>query len=141
VDTAGNAIVTGSLRGPTQRLRVEKLSPGGKLLWEYLEPGDAGASVGRSVNVDREGNIVVVGEVGSDWLMLGLNPEGQLLWRSTYDGGGATENKDQALSVRVTDSGGIVVAGVQHPVPARFPSLGAVEWRIARYAAPAKAAQ
>jgi outer membrane protein assembly factor BamB len=137
VDSAGNTLVTGALHSPTQRLRVEKLDPGGRLLWEYLEPSDASVSVGRSVDVDREGNAVVVGEVGGNWLMLALNPDGKLLWRFTYDGGGGTENPDVALSVRLTNTGDIIVAGAQHPVPASFPSLGAVEWRVARYAPPA----
>jgi hypothetical protein len=30
-------------------------------------------------------------------------------------------------------AGGFVVSGLVHPLPARYPSRGLVDWRIARY--------
>ena len=68
--------------------------------------------------------------------MLSLDSGGKLLWSSTHDGGGGPRNPDQAHAVAVHPEGGFVVAGIVHPVPPRFPSLGAVEWRIARYRVP-----
>ncbi len=133
VDRLGNAIVTGTWRGRTNSLRVEKLDPSGHLLWEYVDGNDAGIGTGRDVAIDAGGNAIVVGENAEDWVMLALDPDGKLLWRTTYDGGDSSTNKDQAHAVAVVEPDSIVVAGVIHPVPPKFPSLGPVDWRVARY--------
>jgi sugar lactone lactonase YvrE len=128
----GGAVVAGNqtLRGG--HVRVERLAATGERLWDYLGSAGVGAA-GRAVDIDSKGNAFVVGDFASDWLMLALDPSGKLLWRFTYDGGGGPRNADQAHAVAVHPAGGFVVAGVIHPVPPRHPSLGAVEWRVARY--------
>jgi hypothetical protein len=112
--------------------RVEKRDAAGRPLWEYLGHANPTA-ISRAIDLDPQGNAIVVGEIASDWLMLGLDPRGKLLWRFTYDGGGGMANPDRAHAVAVHPAGGFVVAGITHPVPPRPPSLGFVEWRIARY--------
>ncbi len=130
LNSSGGAVVSGSQtrRGPA---RVEKLDAQGQPLWEYLDSERRGAGV--AVDIDPEGNAVVVGEVAADWLMLGLDPSGKLLWRFTYDGGGGPRNPDNAHAVAFHPSGGFIVAGAIHPVPPKPPSLGTVYWRVARY--------
>ncbi len=128
----GEAVVAGSQTLKRGHARVERLEATGRRVWEYLGQAGLGAS-GRAVDIDPEGNAVVAGEIASDWLMFGLDPRGKLRWRFTYEGGGGTQNPDQAHAVAVHPGGGFVVAGVVHPVPPKPPSLGAVEWRIARY--------
>ena len=128
----GQAIVVGGQTLKQGHARVERLSMRGRRLWEYL--GRAGRSAaGRAVDIDPEGNAIVVGEIASDWLMLALDPIGKLLWQFTHDGGGGTANPDRAHAIAVHPAGGFVVAGIVHPLPPKPPSLGLVEWRVARY--------
>ena len=128
----GEAVIAGNQRLKRTHVRVERLDARGRQLWEYLDHSGIGAS-GRAVDVDAAGNAIVVGEFSTDWLMLGLDPSGRLLWRFTHDGGGGRKNPDRALAVAVHPSGDFIVAGFTHPVPPKPPSLGFVEWRIARY--------
>jgi hypothetical protein len=130
LDPRSEAIVTGT-QGRRQ-LRVEKLDPKGQRLWDYLDPKGQGA-IGRAVDIDSEGNAIIVGDAGSDWLMLSLDPRGNVLWRFTYDGGGGLQNADHAYAVALHPSGDFIVAGAIHPVPLDPPALGAVSWRVARY--------
>ncbi len=132
VRSEGAAVVSGTQRLRARHARVEKLDADGYPLWEYLDPQGQGG-IGRAVDIDSNGNAVVVGDVAADWLMLGLDPGGNLLWRFTYDGGGGLENADHAHAVAFHPSGGFVVAGAIHPVPRRPPTLGDVYWRVAHY--------
>ena len=132
LDANRGPVITGSQTLRRTHARVEMLDASGRRLWEYLDPTTARATL-RGVDIDPQANAVVVGESAADWLMLGLDPRGKLLWSSTHDGGGGPKNPDQAHAVAIHPAGGFVVAGVTHPVPPKHPSLGAVEWRIARY--------
>lgn len=128
----GDTLIVGNQRLKLGHARVEKRDAAGRPLWEYLGHADPSA-ISRAIDMDSQGNAIVVGEIASDWLMLGLDPGGKLLWRFTHDGGGGTANPDRAHAVAVHPAGGFVVVGITHPVPPKPPSLGAVEWRIARY--------
>ncbi|NPA48128.1 MAG: CGP-CTERM sorting domain-containing protein [Thermococci archaeon] len=91
---------------------VMKLSPNGSVIWAktYGGPGD---DRGRSVAVEPNGDIVVVGVTKSfgagdyDFWVLKLSPNGSIIWQKTY--GGSTE--DIATSVVVTKDGNILVGG------------------------------
>lgn len=132
VDAEGNSTVTGVWSGAEgSHLRVEKLDPAGQVVWEYID--EEPFTIGRAVALRANGGAIVVGETAEDWLMLELDPSGRLLWCSTRDGGGGKKNPDQAHAVALTGDGGFIAAGVDHPVPPKFPNLGAVEWRVARY--------
>jgi hypothetical protein len=131
LDASGNALVTGSWRDPKDILRVEKLDADGHSLWAYVD--EAGGAIGRGIALDAAGNTVVVGETETDWVLLALDDKANLLWRLTHDGGGGAANRDQAFAVALHPSGDLVVSGSVHPLPPKPPSLGLIEWRIARY--------
>ena len=129
---SGALLLSGSqtLRG--KQARVEMRNADGKLVWEYVDRLGRG-SVGTAVDSDGEENAILVGENAGDWLLLGLDAAGELLWRFTFDAGGKVDNPDRAHSVALHPAGGFVVGGVIHPLPRRGPSLGAVSWRVAHY--------
>ena len=53
-----------------------------------------------------------------------------------YDAGGKPINRDQAYSIALAPPRDLVIAGIAHPLPAKWPHLGNVQWRIARYTLP-----
>jgi DNA-binding beta-propeller fold protein YncE len=131
VDPADNILVAGRWRDRNDTLRIEKLNPNGDSLWAYAD--EAGGMIGRGITVDSAGNAIIVGESDTDWVILSLDANANLLWRFTHEGGGGRINRDQAFSVAHHPDGGFVVTGLVHPLPPEFPSLGLVDWRIARY--------
>jgi sugar lactone lactonase YvrE len=132
VSPAGQTVVTGNVLTRGSHLRVEALDSGGATVWEYLDPvGKAG--IGRGVDVDPNGQVLAVGDIASDWLLLKLDPQGKLVWRFRYDGGGGRRNSDLAQAVAWLPSGDFLVAGAVHTLPPKPPSLGAVSWRVVRY--------
>jgi hypothetical protein len=133
----GNSTITGVWAPPSGRtLRVERRDPNGKVLWAYVDPPGDPNEAGRAIALDADGRAYVAGETASDWLVLGFDRDGNPLWRMLYDGGGQAINKDQAWSIAVLPPRDLVIVGVAHPLPAHLPSLGKVQWRIARYALP-----
>lgn len=129
----GAATVAGMWTGPDgPALRVERLAAGGEPRWAYVEPAPP-RSFGRAVALDRSGRAFVAGESGTDWLLLSLDAQGRRRWRTTVDGGGGEFNKDQALALALREPDALFASGVFHPEPPRPPSLGSVQWRIARY--------
>ena len=137
VGADGNATITGVWTPASGRtLRVERRDPNGNVLWAYVDPpGDPNES-GRAVALDDKGNAYIAGETESDWLVMAFDPAGRPQWRMLYDGGGKAINKDQAWSVAFLPPHDLMIVGVAHPIPARLPILGEVQWRIARYALP-----
>jgi hypothetical protein len=131
IDSSDNIVVVGQWREQRDLLRVEKLNSEGQSLWAYAD--QPGGIIARAVTIDPSGTIIVVGETDIDWIMLGLDASANLLWRFTHDGGGGRRNRDQAFSVASHRGDGFVVTGLVHPLPMKFPSLGFVDWRIARY--------
>jgi sugar lactone lactonase YvrE len=137
VDIDGTATITGAWTPPGGRtLRVERRHPNGAVLWAYIDPpGDADES-GRAVALDGTGRAYVAGDTGTDWLVIALDKEGRPRWRLRHDGGGAAVNRDQATAIALVPPRDLFVAGIVHPLPAQLPSLGKVQWRLARYTLP-----
>ncbi|HUU42823.1 MAG TPA: DUF4214 domain-containing protein, partial [Planctomycetota bacterium] len=137
VDVSGNIFVTGwtlSSSFPTtpgafdttlsaQEAFVTRLTAGGAVVWSTLLGGDAN-DVGWDVAIDREGNVVVVGETRSDnfdttdgfdttwntnddaFVTVFVN-DGSLLWSSYLGGSG----NDYAYGVDVNSASAIYITG------------------------------
>jgi hypothetical protein len=129
----GGVIVAGDRTTTRRNLRVEKRDGNGALLWEYEASSPAGAVLANAVALNRNQDVFVSGDIGSDWLVLSLDNRGRRRWHFTYDGGGTLKNRDQAFGVAFQDPRRLLVCGRIHPLPPEPPSLGPVEWRVAAY--------
>lgn len=89
--------------------------PSGELLWSQTIDRQGGTDVGRSVAIDANGEIVVVGafstDSGPDALVARYSPGGELIWSQTYPGEGNAA--DEAWAVAFASDGDLVVGGYQ----------------------------
>jgi outer membrane protein assembly factor BamB len=136
VTADGGAVVVGTHTINRLNLRVERLGAAGNVVWEYEATSPAGPITGRAVTVDGDDRPIVVGEIGTDWLVLALDAQGKRRWHFAHDGGGGLKNRDQAFAVAFQSPSTVLVAGRVHPLPPEPPSLGPVEWRVAAYREP-----
>ena len=139
VDHQGNYVVVGdeySVYESNVRIRVEKLDPGGSLIWSYVSDPTTGYDRSSSVAIDAGGNYVVAGyDEPSDannfrWRIEKLDPGGTRTWEYTSDPVNDTplgDKGDKALAVAVDANGDYVVAGTDL-VP------GDGQWRVEKLA-------
>jgi hypothetical protein len=170
-DAAGNLLLAGSFEGSTdfdpgpglQLLNslggtdgyVAKISPTGGLVWAHRFGGPA-ADLVASVTVDGSGNVYAAGSffgradptpaVGPSIVSNGIAQDGFLL---SFDAAGAVRwafpiggpDTDQAVAVKATGAGAIVVAGSfrgtasfsPDPAPAPLASAGGSDAFVASY--------
>jgi hypothetical protein len=112
-DTDGNVVLTGPALGAT------KYNPDGEELWSSPSSAVLFDSWTSAIGTDSARNVVVVGSVRQDDDPLGaenwrtdiwvrkLDPEGDELWRRTYDGG----RDDWGYSVTIDSRDNVIVAG------------------------------
>lgn len=112
-DSCGNIFIGGTKHyNDTTRICIIKYDPEGNLLWEKLSRGEIILSGNRTgcLALDSESNIIVVSVLYQNWgdyITLKYDPEGNLLWKRTYDGG--WEDFSQAVTVDGSDN--IIVTG------------------------------
>lgn len=133
VDDSGNVYVTGlsSLSGANYDFATIKYNSAGVQQWiqRYNGLGN-GEDVGRSIAVDKSGNVFVTGSsmgsgTGLDFLTVKYSPAGTELWTHRYNG--TANGNDIAYSCAVDDSGYVYVAG------GGVDSLSGSNFTIAKY--------
>jgi uncharacterized delta-60 repeat protein len=117
LDTAGNAIVTGSTTSTGANINTAtiKYRPDGSLVYvkEYDGP-DHLTDVAKSVAVDREGNAYVTGYsegagTGRDWITIKYLPNGDTAWTRRADGW--DHGDDVAYALALDTAGNAIVTG------------------------------
>ncbi|HSE40023.1 MAG TPA: IPT/TIG domain-containing protein [Acidobacteriota bacterium] len=94
-------------------LWLMKLSPSGKIQWQY-QFGGSKTDTGARIAVARDGNLFVTGYTSSfgsgneDIWILKFNPAGKILFEKTYGG----VKGDWAQSARLAPDGGIFITGL-----------------------------
>ncbi len=116
-DSAGNVYVSGSIspgsQNPNYGFITIKYDPAGNELWTVSNSeGDTEYSV-YDTTTDSAGNLYIAGDIkgpensSKDYLIIKLDPNGNELWRTTYDRGFT----DRAYGIAVDNSGNVYVTG------------------------------
>jgi hypothetical protein len=136
---AGNVYVIGrSYNGTNNDYVVIKYSPSGTSLWEvpYDHAGQNDVPTGLAVNAS---GVYVTGSTcgtatACDYATIKLDPNtGGQVWEMTYDGGGATNEVDKAVSVKLDVIGNVYVTGTSTGasddiVTIKYDSAGNMLW-------------
>ena len=119
VDNIGNVYVTGlsfGTAGTGQDFMTVKYNSEGQEQWSkrFNYSGNS-ADQARFVAVDNSDNVYVCGYVTAsagnfNYTTIKYNPAGDTIWTRYYDGG--SNNVDQPLGMRISESGYIVVTGM-----------------------------
>ncbi len=117
VDGYGNAYVTGRslVSGSNYDIVTIKYNSAGVRQWSarYNSPTN-GFDWGKSIAVDRSGNVFITGEAGlgpnttSDYITIKYNTNGTRVWLATYDGPG---RNDEANAIVLDKDGNVYVTG------------------------------
>lgn len=124
LDELGNIYVTGSTEGSLASENMGKKDVfllkhdvDGNLIFKR-QFGTSESDIGRSISLDKNGNIYMCGIFGGDWgesnvenmdaFLAKFNNNGKLLWKKTF---GTENNFDVAASLRVDKYGSIYVGG------------------------------
>ena len=137
VDLLGNVVVTGWEDGEGQDVWVRKYDPTGRAIWTQTYQGEAGLDdLGTGVATDADGNIVVVGGVGTAngtaWWVRFYDSDGLEVWTRTWEG--PSREGAFALGVAVDNVGDIVVvgsetdAGIQAALVRKYELDGNLRW-------------
>ncbi|MGB1276952.1 MAG: hypothetical protein ACPG77_14505, partial [Nannocystaceae bacterium] len=95
-----------------------RISAGGTPLWSQMYDHAAGNDIGRGAAIDRDGNLVVVGEVYSPqelvsvWVASHDANTGDTLWSFQRDGEGPDE--DRGFGVAIDGEGNLLAAGSEY---------------------------
>jgi hypothetical protein len=113
---------------------VFKVDANGNFVWQKAFTG-GGNATGISIDVTLDGGLLVagsvigIGRIPSGGLVIRLDPIGNVMWQKAYAGFGAAE----ALSIRETQDGGSLLAGVVlFPNRAwllRLDAVGGIVWQ------------
>ncbi|MBM3330580.1 hypothetical protein FJY68_01855 [candidate division WOR-3 bacterium] len=115
VDDSGNVIVSGfsELSANDAEFVTIKYKPSGDTAWlRHFNPG-SGCDGGTALAVDRSGNVIITGYLGSstsqygEWQTIKYSPTGDSLWTTTRDFG----NRDRPTQVAVDSAGNSYVTG------------------------------
>jgi uncharacterized delta-60 repeat protein len=117
VDGYGNAYVTGRSQGNGTDYDIVtiKYNSAGVRQWStrYNSPGN-GSDWGKSIAVDKSGNVIVTGEAGlgpntaTDYITIKYNTNGSRLWLATYAGPG---RNDAANAIALDKDDNVYVTG------------------------------
>jgi uncharacterized delta-60 repeat protein len=121
IDSSGNVIVTGysyDLDHSDDIITI-KYYPDGDTAWMRRYDGLPWHSLDRAaaIAIDFGGNIYITGYTFSnqnnypDYLTLKYNPDGNLLWSTTYSNPSYSNNQDYASAIALDDSGHVFVTG------------------------------
>ncbi|MEO0086057.1 MAG: SBBP repeat-containing protein [candidate division WOR-3 bacterium] len=130
VDDSGNVVVSGfsSLSEYDEEFVTIKYRPDGDTAWlRHFDPG-SGLDGATALAVDRSGNVIVTGFLGSssseygDWVTIEYSPSGESLWASVYDQG----DEDRPSSIVVDSAGNSYVTG-------RAGSLNYFDFTVVKY--------
>ena len=116
----GEVYVVGEVEGAPGDwdVGVLKLDRHGKVLWRRSHAGSGGGrDVAWHVELDPQGNVVVEADTvelqgGTDMTILKYDPQGSLLWASSYDGpGSGYDGYDGGVATAVDAAGNVVTVG------------------------------
>lgn len=118
-DSTGDLAVTGRSKQnvvPNQYTfyTAKYAGSNGQLRWEFKKPAGIGNDYSHAVAMDREGNVLVTGEVaaglgGDIYTAKYAASDGHLLWEKSYNGTG--NNNDVGNAIAVDAAGDVVVTG------------------------------
>lgn len=121
-DNSVNVIVSSTVffKSTFQDIALLKYSSGGSLIWvKYFNSDDSSNDRAHSVITDSTGNIILTGEsmrreTGKDIIAIKYSPEGNEIWRRTYNGNGSLteKNNDEGYKILVDVNGDLLVGGV-----------------------------
>lgn len=124
VDSAGDVLVAGNSSG---YYAAKYAGSDGHIIWEtrYVDPSGSGPQYVRGVAMDKSGNLIIAGDIGSE---IGVDPlgggnvflndlltvkfaaaDGHVVWVRRYDD--ARRQHDTAHAVAVDDEGNVSVGG------------------------------
>ncbi len=112
LDREGNLLIKVNHQETLNEPIMLKYSADGDSIWAYQY--DTDKEHWNSFSLDSLGNIYIAGWVttrrhGDDFLTIKINPQGQILWKASYDG--SSHVRDWALRVRAIGAEGAIVAG------------------------------
>lgn len=108
-DASGNAYVVTTMTDlPTPSILLTKYDPSGKELWSYRHDGP-GSDFANGVAVNDAGEVFVAGSLADTaYLVLKVNPSGELIWEKAYPAGTYCA---YANAIALGADGSIYVAG------------------------------
>lgn len=112
-DDIGNCYVAGTTAGnETGYIATIKYGPAGEIVWERVHPGWLAATVlrGNSLQVDRDGNVYVLGKYRGDVLLLQYSPTGDLLNWHTFALSG---EDDSGIDFALYEDGRVVISATE----------------------------
>lgn len=112
-DEVGNCYVTGTTIGnQTGYIATIKYGPTGEIAWERVHPGWLAATVlrGNSLQIDRDGDVYVLGKYRGDVLLLKYSPSGELLNWYTFALSG---DDDSGIDFALLESGSVVITATE----------------------------
>jgi hypothetical protein len=88
-------------------IRLEHYSSSGNLIWRQSYGGMNVSEIAQKFVEDGEGNLIIVGQKGDDYLILKYSSAGQLVWDKIYN----IDNVDSPVDVKTDSAGDIYVTG------------------------------
>jgi hypothetical protein len=136
LDSSHNVITTGYTTHANGEvdLLVIKYAKNGNFLWSRTSNNQKITGIpnakGNSVVVDNDNNIYVTGQIyngsNNDIITVAYDPNGNLLWQKTYDGGGGSN--DVGANISLDNINNVYVAGTTGATTAKYITIQYTQW-------------